>query len=160
MMPLPKNLRALALVAMAVALVTTAAQAEIEVYTTSLSGTNEVPPNGSTADGTASLTVDTVTLEATYALQFSGLSSTQTGAHFHNAPAGANGPVVFGLPVGSPVGGTWSMLQSDYDLLVAGSIYINVHSLEFPGGEIRGQMVFENVGTESTTLGAVKSLFR
>ena len=136
------------------------AQADIETYTAVLSGAEEVPPNESPATGTCELVVDTATLEATWYLEFSGLTAAQTGAHFHTAPAGANGPVVFGLPLGSPVNGTWSMLQADYDLLAAGDIYVNVHTAGYPGGEIRGQMALESVGTEATTLDAMKALFR
>ncbi|MDY0109984.1 MAG: CHRD domain-containing protein [Candidatus Krumholzibacteria bacterium] len=136
------------------------ASAEIEIYTTTLSSANEVPPNDSMASGWATLEVDTETLTAAYHVEFSGLSAPETGAHFHNAPAGVNGPVVFGLPLGSPKIGIWNMTPGDYDLLVAGSIYVNIHSLEIPGGEIRGQMEREVVGAEATTLTAVKGLFR
>jgi len=66
---------------------------------------------------------------------------------------------VFGLPLGSPINGTWEMSQADYDELAAGNIYVNVHTVEFPGGEIRGQMMLDTVGAEARSLGAVKSLF-
>ena len=138
-----------------------AAHADMATYTTTLSGASEVPPNASTATGVATLTVDTETLVGSYTLEFSGLSSAQTAVHFHTAAAGVNGPVAFGLPNGSPVAGTWDLTQVQYDSLVAGMIYINVHSTNFPGGEIRGQMTLDNiVGNEDMTMGAVKSLYR
>ncbi len=138
-----------------------AAYADLAIYTTMLTGASEVPPNASSALGIAALTVNTETLVATYQLQFSGLSSSQTAVHFHTAVAGVNGPVAFGLPIGSPVAGTWNMTATQYANLVAGSIYLNVHSTTFPGGEIRGQMTLDNiVGNEAMTFGAVKTLYR
>ena len=160
MTPLPASFRPLALVALALGLIATAAHADLEHYTATLSGTNEVPPNASNGSGEATIAVDTETLVASWTLEFVDLTTVQTGAHFHNAPAGANGGVVFALPLGSPVGGVWNMLQADYDLLSAGNIYVNVHTVEVPGGEIRGQMALETVGAEAQTLGAVKALFR
>jgi len=152
--------RSLTLLALSLALFATVAHADLEIYSATLSGANEVPPNASAGTGEVTISVDTETLMATWTLEFSGLATAQTGAHFHNAPAGSNGGVVFALPVGSPVAGNWNLLQTDYDELSAGNIYVNVHTEEFPGGEIRGQLGLETVGAEASTLGSVKALFR
>lgn len=158
---LTKHVSVVALTVLALGLGAGAAHADLETYAATLSGSQEVPANASTAVGTAFLFVDTTTLVATYQLQFSGLSSPQTAAHFHNAPAGTNGPVLFGLPTGSPINGTWSLTPTQYALVAAGSVYVNVHSSNIPGGEIRGQMVLDHVvGTEAMTFGAVKALFQ
>lgn len=138
-----------------------AARADLAIYTAALTGASEVPPNASPAVGIATLTVDTETLVGTYSLSFSGLTSAQTAVHFHTAAAGANGPVAFGLPLGSPVAGTWSLTAAQYASLVEGMIYINVHSTTFPGGEIRGQMTLDHVvAGEEMTFGGLKSLYR
>lgn len=138
-----------------------AARADLAVYATALTGASEVPPNDSPAIGTATLTVDTETLIGSYTLEFSGLTSAQTAVHFHTAAAGVNGPVAFGLPLGSPVAGTWNLTAPQYASLVADSIYLNVHSTTFPGGEIRGQMTLDHVvADEELTFGDIKSLFR
>lgn len=67
------------------------------------------------------------------------------GAHIHNAPAGSNGPIVFGFSSGAwDLNGsaTWNDLsQSHVDELFAGNLYINFHTTAFPGGEVRGQIV-------------------
>ncbi len=138
-----------------------AALADLETYTATLSGAQEVLPVATPATGSASIVVDTDLLEGYWNLSFSGLTGSQTGAHFHNAPFGTNGGVVLGLPLGSPVNGVWAMTAAQYDQLAAGNIYVNVHSTTFPGGEIRGQLTLESAveaGIES--FGAVKSLFR
>lgn len=90
-----------------------------------------------------------------------------TAAHIHNAPAGSNGPVRWGF-FGSPdndnnpdnltvtpfavgVGGTFSStwdlpegnnttLMQQLPHILANNTYINFHTVQFAGGEIRGQI--------------------
>jgi hypothetical protein len=84
-----------------------------------------------------------------------------TAAHIHRAPIGSNGPVVFGFIgpnndengdlVIDPVAGTivsgWDLnegnqttLAEELPNLFEGDLYVNIHSAEFPMGEIRGQI--------------------
>lgn len=75
------------------------------------SGSQEVPPNGSTARGLGTVIFDQTAVAASYSIRYTGLdfgtaaglppqtASTAddvTGHHVHNAPRGVNGPVVFG----------------------------------------------------------------
>jgi len=137
------------------------ARADIETYSATLSGDQEVPPVATAASGNAAIVVDTDTYEATWTLAFSGLSSAQVGAHFHNAPAGSNGGVVFALPLGSPVNGAWAMDATSYAMLSGGNIYVNVHTENFPGGEIRGQFTLTGtVPSAESSFSAVKALYR
>ena len=137
------------------------AHADIETYAADLAGSNEVPAVATAATGAAAIVVDTESLEAFWGLEFTGLSSAQTGAHFHNAPAGANGGVVQALPSGASVNGVWIMTPAQYGMLAGGDIYANVHSQNFPGGEIRGQMtLISAVPAGDVSFGAVKALFR
>lgn len=68
------------------------------------------------------------------------------GSHIHRAPAGSNGPIVFGFnnPDGTwPLAGsaTWSGMTGDnVNDLFAGNYYVNFHTTQFPGGEVRGQI--------------------
>ena len=66
------------------------------------------------------------------------------GAHIHEGAAGESGPIAFGFAddawdlTGSA---TWDgMSQSDVDALLAGNLYINFHTSEYPAGEVRGQI--------------------
>ena len=138
------------------------ALADIHTFTAFLSGANEVPPVVSPASGFATLTVDTDgTLNIPLHVEFTGLTSAQTAAHIHTGSAGVNGPVVFTAPVGSPVDAIVPFDITMYANLAGGNLYFNVHTQNFPGGEIRGQFLLtDTVADESTSWGSVKTLFR
>jgi hypothetical protein len=112
-----------------------------------LIGANEVPPTASTASGIVTISVDPVSNTVTYDLIYSGLTAPATAAHIHQNPAGMNGAVKVPLTVtaatsghttgtGVPIAG---FNVADICANPAG-FYVNVHTLTFPGGEIRGQL--------------------
>ena len=81
----------------------------------------------------------------TVSLSFDGLSAAQTAAHIHLADPGVRGPVVHGVPNGDFSDLRWEIVASGAlspaDILAgldAGRLYLNVHSANFPAGEIRG----------------------
>ena len=113
-----------------------------------LSGANENPPNASTGTGSIAGTFDNVSKVLSFNLTFSGLLGTTTAAHFH-APAGitTNSPVRIGF-AGFPTGVSSGVYSNSYVLtaqqeawLLSDSMYVNVHSNLFPGGEIRHQLI-------------------
>jgi len=115
-----------------------------------LSGSQEVPPNSSPGTGTALIIVDDVAKTVSVNLAYSGLVAPTVAAHIHccNGP-GVNSPVVlpFDLVTGT-TSGSFSNVFSDVDNgVLTGLIglggYVNVHSSEFPGGEIRANMTPE-----------------
>jgi hypothetical protein len=72
-----------------------------------------------------------------------GLTGPITGAHFHNAPAGENGGVVFAITdsfSGTTATGTWTPSETDLGEIWSGRIYVNIHTAANPGGEVRGQV--------------------
>lgn len=140
------------------ALAFSAAQGEV-VFSAVLSGANEVPPNASPGVGTAVLTLNDAQTEVSFHIEFSGLLGTETAAHFHNAPPGTNGSVVFGLPLGSPKDGVWAVGPAEVAMLMAEEVYVNVHTTSFPGGEIRGNLAIESTATASSTLSAIRALY-
>lgn len=151
-------------VLLTVVLSTSVATADILTYTAHLNASNEVPPSASTATGMATLTVDTDGGPTGLPLhiEFSGLSSTQTGAHVHLAGAGFNGAVIHVLPMGSPLDTTLDLEGLlEISSLAAGDLYVNIHTVNNPGGEIRGQLIFTStVDAENSTWGNIKSLYR
>jgi hypothetical protein len=109
------------------------------------------PKPTSNALGTALLTLDTGGGLLCYAISYTDLVSTETAAHFHApASAGQNADIVFFIspppngpsPLGSPKTGCVGPLTGEQmNQLKKGLFYINIHSDEFPDGEIRGQVL-------------------
>jgi len=104
-----------------------------------LDGAQEVGPTGSTATGTGSVIFDPTTLGIKYVLQHNVVNA--TAAHIHQAPAGMIGSVIVPFTlVGNDASGTATLTAGQGTALVTGGLYMNVHSLAFSGGEIRGQL--------------------
>lgn len=120
----------------------------ITVIQTTLSGSSEIPAVMTTATGSAALTVDTDTMGIVLNAKTIGLDDA-TAAHIHQAFAGDNGPVAVGLTQDAADASVWSVTttldQDQYDALRAGEFYVNVHSQAYPAGELRGQLVPENI---------------
>jgi hypothetical protein len=119
-----------------------AARAETIILKADLKGSNEIPPNNSTATGKAEATLDTATRHLAYILTFSGLSGPVVGAHFHG-PGEASKNAGIALPfktVQSPIEGNATLTENQAADLLAGKWYANIHTAANPGGELRGQM--------------------
>ena len=64
--------------------------------------------------------------------------------HIHRGAPGVNGPVLFDLgdPGSGTISRTWTgMAPADISDLLAGNLYINIHTAGRPAGEIRGQIL-------------------
>jgi CHRD domain len=133
-------------------------------WSTHLTGANEVPADTlSAAQGQASLHLSQDGSSLRYRLNVANIESV-TQAHIHLAPAGANGMIVAWLYPSAPpaqlIPGTSNgvlgagtitaanlmgplvgqPLSALVDALNAGNAYVNVHTSQFPGGEIRGNV--------------------
>ena len=75
-------------------------------------------------------------------LTFSGLSGSATAAHIHLGAQGHAGPVEIPLcgPCVSTVKGTSTVTAAQATALLHGGDYVNVHTADNSGGEIRGQI--------------------
>lgn len=118
-------------------------QEPLTLFDSSIDGLQEVPPNNNTtATGNGTFTYDQNTSLLSFDIEYSGLSSNETGAHIHNGTAGAAGPVVFTLPSGTEKTGSVGPLTAEQEKdLFAGNWYVNIHSANFTDGEIRGQIL-------------------
>src|SRR5262252_2120683 len=143
-------------------------------YTTVLSGLNEVPTVTTGASGTATVVLNAAQTQLSVSCQFQNLVGTYTASHIHGpAPLGVNAGVKWGF-TGTLAG--WVFTNSSHDgtitnFLVSGitatdvsnlnggQFYVNVHSTQNPGGEIRGQLSTAPVPTAKTTWSRVKALF-
>lgn len=110
-----------------------------------LNGNSEVP--AVTTDGRglfiAHFSADSNKVE--YKMIFEGLSSTVTASHIHQAAIGSNGGVIFPLTssiIGNVASGEWN--ATDFlDALMNGGLYVNIHTVNNPSGEIRGQLLLQ-----------------
>lgn len=118
--------------------------------------------NLSSGTGFASVTLDTVSNELNWDIDFTGLTGTLSNSHFHGpaAPGVSNG-VLVGIPMGDASGqnaGTITGMAIIDDTvkshIIDGLSYINLHSTTFGGGEIRGQVIPEP-GTYALMAGMV-----
>lgn len=81
-----------------------------------------------------------------YTIVYTGLSSAETNAHFHAfVPPATSGPPIAGQPLtanGSPKVGVWNFgSEAIQDQILNGQVYVNIHTANFTGGEIRGTLL-------------------
>ena len=106
-----------------------------------LTGDQEVPPNTSTSVGTGSITVapDGSVSGSVAAPGMAGMA-----AHIHVGAVGVNGPVI--IPLTGSAGDTWTvpdgakLTPEQLDAYKAGNLYVNIHTAEHKGGELRAQL--------------------
>lgn len=132
-------------------------------YQTQLTGRNEVPSVRTQAEGKANFVLSEDGLTLHYTLGVLQLEDTLQG-HIHLGPAGMNGPIVVFLYPDAPppvlIPGFFSGVLAQGEItaddllgpmagmtildlvaqMEAGQTYVNVHTVENPGGEIRGQI--------------------
>lgn len=111
--------------------------------TTNLTGAQEVPPVNTPASGRARTWYNKDTNTLTWAIDYQGLSGPATAAHFHGPAApGTNAGVVLPIAVAGPMPltGAAVLTAAQETDLMAGRMYVNVHTAANPNGEIRGQV--------------------
>ena len=119
-----------------------AALAEVVALKADLNASNEVPVNESAATGVAEASFDTDTKAFSATVTFSGLSGPAMGAHIHGpADQGANAGIVLRFEsVESPTELSATLTDEQAADLLAGKLYVNIHTELNPGGEIRGNL--------------------
>lgn len=126
------------------------------VFTAVLTATQEVPtPTVSTpVIGAGVFYFDPATSTLSFTIVYRGLSGNPTNAHFHSSAPGAAGPVsqtICGAPAPALLGacpagtsglltGTWTVPANLVPTLLAGGLYVNIHTSANAPGEIRGQI--------------------
>ncbi|HEY8847682.1 MAG TPA: CHRD domain-containing protein [Thermoanaerobaculia bacterium] len=131
-----------------------AATGTVFKFAADMRGSNETPPNSSTATGSALVTIDTANNTLTFEIATKGIAN-PTLAHIHPGAAGVAGSPLITFATSSAAftngrtSGTISIATLDAgqlnNLLTNPSVfYVNVHSSAFGGGEIRGQLVAAN----------------
>ena len=113
-------------------------------FTARLIGSEEVPAVRTSARGTLSMRITDRGLW--YELTAFNLSSPIVGAHFHLGRDGENGPMVEEIAIRGEdqmVQTFWTDVSTEeWDALTDDGIYVNIHTVNYPDGEIRGQVDF------------------
>jgi hypothetical protein len=126
-----------------------ALQATLITFNANLTGSQEVPPVATPATGFGTVILDTVGSTITVNESWSNLTSPAVASHIHGPGApGVNAAILFPFNLGTGAGAiTGSIPQQSFAItstemgqLQGGLFYMNVHSSNFPGGEIRGQL--------------------
>lgn len=118
--------------------------AETIAFEVQLSGANQVPPINIAATGTLVATFDTESNTLSWTATFQGLTGPATAAHFHGpALQGANAGVLVLIEgsLTSPITGEAVLAPEVANALMAGELYLNIHTAAFPAGELRGQLL-------------------
>lgn len=100
----------------------------------------------STATGHGTVLLNDAMDQITVDESWTGLTAPATASHIHTGAAGTNGPVTFpfsGVPsatAGSIPEQIFAINATQLANLQAGDMYFNIHTPNYPGGEIRGQI--------------------
>jgi hypothetical protein len=122
------------------------APAQLAAFSTTLSGLGQVPPvprSLTSATGRVDAVLDKNTRLLRWKLSYRDLTGEAVAGHFHGpASIGIRAGVVidFRGTVTSPMEGQVTLNPAQAADLLAGKWYVDIHTLAFPAGEIRGQM--------------------
>jgi hypothetical protein len=107
-----------------------------------LTGAEEVPPVQTSASGTGTVSVGSDrSVTGKFKLQN---AAQMTVAHIHEGAPGANGPVI--IPLRKVADNEWEvppgakLTEGQFESYKAGRLYVNFHSPQHKGGEIRAQI--------------------
>ncbi len=110
-------------------------------------GAQEVPVVTTPASAVGSFTVSSLTGKITYNIVANGLSSAINAAHLHFGEFGRAGGVSITLNyTGNTLTGTAPVTNAIFDSLRNGRMYLNIHTVNNPNGEIRGQVYYQGDG--------------
>jgi hypothetical protein len=161
-----KRLLCGAAVAAASLISATSSSAQVVNLTATLTGAEETTATPGVlglltgAVGTATVSVDATNVEVAVQLQLFNFATATSAGHIHVGPRGVAGPVVLNFPI--PQGRTGDLplsfrlgssafvarpeigintMQDLIQAIVGGGAYVNIHTSQYPGGEIRGQLI-------------------
>ncbi len=133
------------------------------VFTANLVSSEEVPPNGSSATGRATVTISPDGTTLHFVVVVNNISNV-TLSHIHLAQRGQNALPVVNFFLGPVKSGSFSGTLAEGDVTSSGFVgqlaghpmselvkdiqsgmcYVNVHTTARPAGEIRGQLQLAN----------------
>ncbi|MGQ0722561.1 MAG: CHRD domain-containing protein [Candidatus Eiseniibacteriota bacterium] len=111
--------------------------------------------------GVGFYTVDTVANTLAYDVRFAGLTTPEVQAHIHGYQAVlCQQGIDFLVPVGpgNPKVGVWTYAEGDDGAVQGGELYVNIHTVLVPGGELRSQIIPVSPATAAPLLSSAAAL--
>ena len=100
-----------------------------------------VPATQSDAFAEAQFSYDSATHALEYYVNYDGIAPAKVDLH-GPATAKDKAATALDIPVSeSPISGTVKLTPEQENQLLAGRMYVDIHSQKYPAGEIRGQIV-------------------
>lgn len=114
-------------------------------FSIAMTGEAETPSGEPAGTGTATVRVRRNQGQVCYSIQAQNLTLPAAASHIHRGAAGANGPVVVTFRPPNASGASSGCASASRALVAqllanAAGYYVNVHTTEFPGGAVRGQL--------------------
>jgi hypothetical protein len=111
-------------------------------FTVKMTGGQESPKGDPNGNGTAKITLEDSQRKVCFSLTWHAISK-PVASHIHQGKKGVSGPIVVPLFAGAPkhtgcVHASKSLIEKIKKH--PGNYYVNVHTVQFPGGAIRGQL--------------------
>ncbi|MCK5610126.1 CHRD domain-containing protein [Candidatus Pacearchaeota archaeon] len=113
-------------------------------FRASMSTVQEKPSIFGPANGTARFLFNALSGELFYSIDHNELSAAETAANIHKGLSSTRtdeAEVVLSLPLGNIKEGSIKLDDEQAKMLVEGHLLVNIHSAEYPLGEIRGQVL-------------------
>jgi len=116
------------------------AQLNSEMNSTAKINSTNLTNMTSNATGTAKFVVDKASNTLSYDVEYKDLSSNETGTTINMQGLNQNAIELLFLPIGMHKVGVVKYVDAIEEYLLNGQTYINIKSLLFPNGELRGQI--------------------
>lgn len=128
-------------------------------FTIALTGEAEVPAGEPAGTGTATVRVRRGQGQVCFSIRAQNITLPSAGAHIHRGGTGEAGPIVVQLRAPNASGSASGCANASRAVVAQllgspATHYVNVHTTDFPGGAVRGQLR----GTSADSLGRVLTL--
>jgi len=135
--------------------------AAAETYVALVEGAQAVPPNNSSCVGHGTFVVSADEAHLAYNIHFDPWVPDEFISHIHEqyAPPLVGEQILVEIEPGPDKVGVIDLTEGSLVALRASRLFVNVHTLSFMQGEVRGWIV-PTVAAKATTWGAIRSIYR
>jgi CHRD domain len=114
------------------------------IFAARLSTDDQSTPTDSPGEGYAEVRLERATLKISWKVTYRGLTSKPIAAGLYGPEnVGANAGLIVNLGVkglASPMQGSQVLSDGEFQYLITGRVYVNIHTARYRNGELRGQL--------------------